>query len=204
MKKIMFITIVTLYNSSSLCAQINSLVAERFHSLATTYYSPRMGEIIESVDSFATAFAAQAYNKDEDVIHNIISTMQTGWNNKSGEKFASFFAETHDFVVWNGYYFRNTTKARTAAGHQVLFDNDFKTKDIELRVDKIKFIRPDVALVHVLGASYTKGQPVPSDPEVLMTLLLERKMINGKFYHFIILTLKHLKIRKQPCKAQCH
>ncbi len=47
--------------------------------------------------------------------------------------------------------------------------------DIRLKVDKIKFIRPDIALMHVIGVMYGKGTEVPKDPGVLMSLLLEEK-----------------------------
>jgi len=156
MKKIIFITIAILYINLSLYAQGTSHVAERYRT-------------------FATAFTSSQTEEDEKAIKEIVASMEEGWMQKDGKKYASGFAETHDFIVWTGYYFRNTTKAMTAAGHQRLFDGPFKMLDIRLRVDKIRFIRTDIALTHVIGVGYEKGKEIPKDPGVLMSILLEKK-----------------------------
>ncbi|MEO6542201.1 MAG: SgcJ/EcaC family oxidoreductase [Ferruginibacter sp.] len=122
--------------------------------------------------SFVTM--AQTTNKEEDLIRNTVKTVETGWMEKSGEKYASSFAEVHDFIVWNGYYFPNSTRQATAAGHQGLFNSIFKNLDIKLKVDKIKFVRPDIAMVHILGAMYEKGKAIPENPGVIMTMLMEK------------------------------
>ncbi len=135
-----------------------------------------MKKIVLAVMAATALCTALAQNReDEKAIEKIVGSMEEGWVQKDGEKFASVFADTHDYIVWNGYYFRNTTKAMTAASHQGLFNGPFKMMDIKLKVDKIKFIRPDIALTHVLGVSYEKGKEVPKDPGVLMSLLLEKK-----------------------------
>jgi len=91
---------------------------------------------------------------DEQAIRANIATMQEGWNAKSGAKFSTAFAEVHDYIVWNGYYFPNMTPQMNAGAHQGLFSSVYKTTDIQLKVDKIKFIRSDLALLHVYGATY--------------------------------------------------
>ena len=125
--------------------------------------------------SISFASMGQTTNKEEDLIRNVVKTVESGWMEKSGEKYASSFAEVHDFIVWNGYYFPNSTRQATAAGHQGLFNSVFKNRDIKLKVDKIKFIRTDIALVHILGAMYEKGKTIPENPGVIMTMLMEKK-----------------------------
>jgi len=171
MKRILFFTIAILLINLSLYAQGTSQVAERYRT-------------------FATAFTSSQTEEDEKAIKEIVASMEEGWMRKDGKKYASGFAETHDFIVWTGYYFRNTTKAMTAAGHQRLFDGIFKTIDIRLKVDKIKFIRPDIALTHVIGVSYTKGQELPKNPGVLMTILLEKKNSTWQIISFHNLDLE--------------
>jgi len=161
MKKILFFLFATASINFSVSAQSTNGLADRYRLFA------------------ASLLTLPLENEDEAAIRSVVSTMETGWKEKNGEKFASGFADTHDFIVWTGYYFRNTTKAMTASAHQGLFDGIFKTMDIRLKVDKIKFIRPDVALTHVIGVGYNKGEEVPKDPGVIMTLLMEKK--DGKW-----------------------
>lgn len=122
-----------------------------------------------------SATTAQNATTDEQAVRNIVSTMETGWNNKSGETFASVFADVHDYIVVNGLYFPAFTKKANAAVHQGLLDGVYKNTDVRLKVDKLTFIRPDLAMIHVLGGRYTKGTTAPKDPEVIMTILAEKK-----------------------------
>lgn len=133
--------------------------------------------------AISTSVLAQS-NTDEQAIKKVINTMETGWVQKNGELFSSVFAEGHDYIVWNGYYFPNQSVKQNAAAHQGLFDGVYKTFDVKLKVDKIRFVRPDVALVHVYGGGYTKGEAAPENPTVLMTLLMEKKSNDWKIISF--------------------
>ena len=137
--------------------------------------------------SLITAIALQVNaqtSSDEQAIRANISTMQEGWNTKSGEKYASVFDEVHDFIVWNGYYFPNSTQQMTMRTHQGLFDGVYKNYDIALKVDKIKFLKPDIALTHVIGAGYTKGEAIPENPTVLMSIIMQKKGDSWKIISF--------------------
>ncbi len=116
-----------------------------------------------------------AQNKDEEAIYKLISTLETGWNNKSGATFSSAFAEVHDYIVVNGMYFSNFTKKGNEAAHQGLFDGPFKNRIIKLKVDKVTFFRNDLAQIIALGANYEKGSTLPEDPGGIMTVIAEKK-----------------------------
>ena len=118
---------------------------------------------------------AQTNSKDEQAIQNIFSTIQNGWNEKNGEKFASVFADVHDYIVVNGMYFSNFTRQGNAAAHQGLFNGIYKNVNVKLIVDKISFLRPDLALVTAVGGRYTTEKPLPEDPEIIMTVIAEKK-----------------------------
>ena len=94
------------------------------------------------------------------------------------------FDEVHDFIVWNGYYFPNSTQQMTMRTHQGLFDGVYKNYDIALKVDKIKFLKPDIALTHVIGAGYTKGEAIPENPTVLMSIIMQKKGDSWKIISF--------------------
>ena len=127
--------------------------------------------MLTAISTSATAMAQTAATTDEQAIQKIISSMESNWVQKNGAGFATVFADQHDFIVWNGYYFPNQSRENNARAHQGLFDGPYRTYDIKLKIDKIRFIRPDLALVHVLGAGYRKGTPVPENPGVLMSMI---------------------------------
>ena len=93
--------------------------------------------------------------KDEAAIRANVEQMVKGWNMKSGVEFAKPFAEDSDYVVVNGMYIKG--RALNAASHQQIFDTIYKEQDIAVTVEQIRFLRPDVAVVHVLSERFPKG-----------------------------------------------
>jgi uncharacterized protein (TIGR02246 family) len=88
--------------------------------------------------------------KDEAAIKASLEQIKTGWNAKSGEALARPFTEDADFVVITGAHLK--TRAVIAEQHQRLFDTIFKDVEIlEYAIEQIRFLRPDVALVHAIG-----------------------------------------------------
>ena len=86
-------------------------------------------------------------SKDEALIRAGVKQMETGWNTKSGADFAKPFAEDADYVVINGMQLKS--REAIAKGHQGIFDSVYKNSTLECTVLRIRFLRPDVAVVHV-------------------------------------------------------
>lgn len=105
----------------------------------------------------AAAFAQNTATgaEDEKMILSNVEQMIKGWNMKSGAEFAKPFAEDSDYVVVNGMHLKG--RAANAAGHQQIFDTLYKDTDISATVEQIRFLRPDVAVVHVLAGRYPKA-----------------------------------------------
>src|SRR5262249_50081560 len=91
----------------------------------------------------------QAQTADEAAIRANIKQMESGWNTKSGALFAKAFAEDADYVVINGNYIKGRKVIEES--HQRIFDTIFKDTTIALTVKQIRFLRRDVAVVHVDG-----------------------------------------------------
>jgi uncharacterized protein (TIGR02246 family) len=127
---------------------------------------------------------SQTNTKDTEAVAGIISTLEKGWNAKSGAIFSSVFAEVHDYIVVNGLYFSNFTRQRNSEIHQSLFDGVYKNQDARLKVDKIQFLRPDLALITAIGARFDKSKPTPEDPSAIMTVLAEKKNNDWKIISF--------------------
>jgi uncharacterized protein (TIGR02246 family) len=86
---------------------------------------------------------------DEAALRESVKQMESGWNTKSGALFAKPFAEDADYVVINGMYIKG--RAVIESQHQRIFDTIFKDTSLSLTVKQIRFLRPDVAVVHVEG-----------------------------------------------------
>lgn len=98
----------------------------------------------------APALRAQPeHSADEAAIRENVKCLVDGWNTKSGALFAKPFAEDADYVVINGSYIKG--RAVIEAQHQRIFDTIFKDTKLKLDVTSIRFLRPDVAVVHVDG-----------------------------------------------------
>ena len=108
---------------------------------------------------------------DEAAIRESVKQLETGWNTKSGAVFAKPFAEDADYVVINGMYFKGRTAIETA--HQRIFDTIFKDTKISLTVKQIRFLRPDVAVVHVNG--HRDGPTKELTGDAILTLVMTKE-----------------------------
>lgn len=116
-------------------------------------------------------YAQNNLTADETAIRDNVSQLETGWNKKSGAVFAKPFAEDADYVVINGMYFKGRTAIETA--HQQIFDTVFKETTITLKIRQIRFLRPDVAVVHVNG--HRDGPTKELVQDALLTLVMTKE-----------------------------
>ena len=108
---------------------------------------------------------------DEAAMRESVKQMESGWNTKSGALFAKPFAEDADYVVINGMYING--RATIGAQHQRIFDTIFKDTKINLTVKQIRFLRPDVAVVHVTG--HRDGPTKELIQDAIVTLVMTKE-----------------------------
>jgi uncharacterized protein (TIGR02246 family) len=99
--------------------------------------------------AFANAQTGATNAEDETAIRANVAQMSNGWNAKNGEQFAKPFAEDADYVIINGA--RIKSRSVIAKSHQEIFDTIYKISDLKLTTDSVRFLKPDVAVVHVSG-----------------------------------------------------
>ena len=116
-------------------------------------------------------YAQNPPTADETVIRDNVKQLETGWNKKSSAIFAKPFAEDADYVVINGMYFKGRTQIETA--HQQIFDTIFKETTVTLKIRQIRFLRPDVAVVHVNG--HRTGPTKELVQDALLTLVMTKE-----------------------------
>jgi len=108
---------------------------------------------------------------DESAMREAVKQLETGWNTKSGALFAKPFAEDADYVIINGHYIKG--RAVIESAHQRIFDTIFKDATISLTVQQIRFVRPDVAVVHVKGKR--TGPTSDLNQSALLTLFMTKE-----------------------------
>lgn len=128
--------------------------------------------------------------QDEQAIRDLVATMADAWTEGNGERFAVAFADEHDYIVWNGMYLKGINPQVNAQSHQQIFNTVYKDTEHYATVDKIKFIREDLALIHVLAAVAKKGEGRPENPGVLWSGLLEKQNGAWKILSFHNLDLE--------------
>ncbi|MEZ4778446.1 MAG: SgcJ/EcaC family oxidoreductase [Flavobacteriaceae bacterium] len=137
----------------------------------------------------ANTISAQS-KKDEQDIKNTIQLLQKGWNAGSGKIFASAFSEPHDFIVWNGYYMKNNTVENNEKSHNFIYQKFYKDTQLFYTIDKIKYLSNDIALVHMLGAVVSNTEQKPTDPQVLISMVIQKDNGNWRIVSFHNLDLE--------------
>jgi uncharacterized protein (TIGR02246 family) len=82
---------------------------------------------------------------EERALHGIVYHLEAAWNAADATAFAAPFTEDAEFIhILGGYY---TGRAAIEAGHRMIFGTIYKGSTVRYSVEKIRFLRPDVALV---------------------------------------------------------
>lgn len=105
---------------------------------------------------------------NEVAIQENVKQLETGWNTKSGSAFAKPFAAEADYVIINGLHIRGYDAIEKA--HQQIFDTIYKDTTITLNVKQIRFLRPDVALVHVSGQRNSSQPHLKTEATLVMVM----------------------------------
>ena len=93
------------------------------------------------------AETAQTPTADETAIKQLVQQVQDGWNAHDGAAFAAPFAADADYVVVNGMKIKGRDEIEK--GHTQIFTTIYKDSRNIATVKGIRFLRPDVAVVHI-------------------------------------------------------
>lgn len=101
-----------------------------------------------------------------------------GWNRGSGDAFAATFTQDGDLVAFDGTHFEG--REEIAPFHQELFDKWLKGTRLVGRVKSVRFLSPDVALMHAVGGTVMRGKTRPSpERDSIQTLVAVRRATSG-------------------------
>ena len=84
---------------------------------------------------------------EERPLYEIVEKLEAAWNSYDSVAWASLFAEDADFIhILGGHYQGRDAIER---GHRTIFDTIYKGSRNKLDAEKIRFVRPDVAIVFI-------------------------------------------------------
>jgi uncharacterized protein (TIGR02246 family) len=120
---------------------------------------------------------------DESAIRELYQQLMDGWNQGSGDAFASVFTEGGDLIGFDGTHFQG--RAEIASSHQVLFDKWLKGTWLVGRVENVMFPADDVAVVHAVGGTIMPGKSNPSpERDSIQTLVATKHEGEWRFTAF--------------------
>ena len=103
-----------------------------------------------------TSKSMSASESDEEAIRALFFQMMDGWNKGSGEAFSAPFEEDGEQVGFDGTHLKG--RQHIASFHQQLFDTFVKGSRLVGKVRSLRFLTPDVAIMHTIGGTIMAGQ----------------------------------------------
>ena len=117
---------------------------------------------------------AANHSADEAAVRNLYQQLLDGWNNGSGDAFAAAFTDDGDLVAFDGTHFKG--REEIAPFHQELFDKWLKGTRLVGEVKDVRFLSPDVAVMHAVGSTVMRGKSEPSpERDSIQTLVVVRE-----------------------------
>lgn len=113
---------------------------------------------------------------DESAIKSVIHTLGQAWRDGDGAAWGSCFTEDADFTTWFGL--RLSGRNAISSGHQEIFDTFYANTEYDLRVESVKLLSDDIALVAMEGSVVEVGEDEPSTPQTV-PLAVMRKEADG-------------------------
>ena len=102
-------------------------------------------------------------SKDETAIRKLIQQIQDGWNGHDAKAAAAPFAADADFVVVTGLHLKGRDDIEKGFAFR-LAQPDYKASKNTITIKSIRFLRPDVAVVHTtFDIEYSEGGEVKKD-----------------------------------------
>ena len=79
----------------------------------------------------------------------IVKKLEQAWNNGDSVAWIAQFLGDADFIHVLGGFFHGSRDIEH--GHRTIFDTIYKGSHNRFQVEKVRFVRPDVAIVFILG-----------------------------------------------------
>jgi uncharacterized protein (TIGR02246 family) len=115
---------------------------------------------------------------DQVAIHQLFQALLDAWGAGNATDYAALFREDADYIAFDGV----NQKGRGAiiASHQPLFTRWLKGSRLTGQIDSLRFLAPNVALIHASGSILDHGRSTPA-PERASSQTLVATKENGEW-----------------------
>jgi uncharacterized protein (TIGR02246 family) len=80
-------------------------------------------------------------------LNEIVEKLEAAWNNSDSVAWTALFADDADFIHVLGGHFHGRTEIE--CGHRTIFDSIYKGSLNRFKVEGVRFVRPEVAIVFI-------------------------------------------------------
>jgi uncharacterized protein (TIGR02246 family) len=94
--------------------------------------------------------ADDEHRADKDAIRELIDRQIRCWAAGDAQGYASVFASDADYITFLGSHYKG--RAAIAASYGPLFNKVLKGSRLDLQITQLRFLTPDVAIIHAKGA----------------------------------------------------
>lgn len=110
---------------------------------------------------------------DRSAIAAIVAGLEAAWNSGDGNKFGAAFAADADFVTIRAEHLHG--REAISSGHAAIFRTIYAGSVNQFTIESLRFLRPDVALVHVGAVLNAPGGPLAGRHTAKFSAILTRE-----------------------------
>jgi uncharacterized protein (TIGR02246 family) len=96
---------------------------------------------------------------DETAVRALFQCLLDAWGRGDGPAYGALFTDAADYVAFDGS--RTVGRRAIAESHQRLFDTWLHGTRLTGRIEGLRWLAPDVALVHATGGTIFAGEAAP-------------------------------------------
>lgn len=110
---------------------------------------------------------------DEQTIHRLFQQLFAAWGAGDTNAYSALFSADADYIAFDGV--NQKGRAAIIASHQPLFDKWLKGSRLTGQIDNLRFLTPDVALIHASGSILDHGRSTPAPERTSAQTLVAQK-----------------------------
>jgi uncharacterized protein (TIGR02246 family) len=109
---------------------------------------------------------------DDQAIGEIVKHLENAWNAADAHAFAAPFTEDADFLNILGAHYQGRETIRQ--GHHQIWESVYRGSKVTYRIERIRRVRPDVAVVFVLQVLTMQSGETPKISQARPTMIMEK------------------------------
>jgi uncharacterized protein (TIGR02246 family) len=114
---------------------------------------------------------------DEAALRTCLEELNAAWARGDADGFAAVFTEDADYIAFDGTHWKG--RREIAESHRPLFQGFLKGSRLAGESQTIRFLSPEVALIHSKGAVLLAGQRKPARGRLSVQTLVAVKRPEG-------------------------